>query len=81
MINKLPIIGWALSFCASVSLSVMFWLCWTYCGLGAKYFYQLPERYQSIPFWNCVGLFIILSILKGMFPVLVSSSSSSKSEK
>lgn len=66
MINKLPIIGWLLSFVASVSLSIPFWICWTHYGIGAKYFYWLPEVYQHIPFWNCVGLFIVLSIIKGL---------------
>lgn len=65
MINKLPIIGWILSSVAAVSLSVPFWVCWTASGLGKRYFYWLPEVYQSIPFWHCVGLFIIIAILKG----------------
>jgi len=82
MINKLPIIGWILSVTASVSLSIPFWFCWTHCGLGEKYFYFLPELYQRIPFWNCVGLFIVISIIKGtLIPTLVSSSSSSKTGK
>ena len=52
MINKLPVIGWLLSICASISLSIPFWICWTAFGLGAKYFYWMPEVYQRIPFWN-----------------------------
>lgn len=65
MINKLPVIGWLLSIIASVSLSVPFWVVWTYFGIGAKYFYWLPAVYQRIPFWECVGLFIAISIIKG----------------
>jgi len=66
MINKLPIIGWILSSIASVSLAVPFYICWTACGIGKTYFYFVPEVYQAISFWNCAGLFIILSILKGL---------------
>ena len=76
MINKLPFIGWFFSILASTSLSVPFWFFWTYIGLGRVYFYQLPSVYFHIPFWHCVGLFIILGIFKGMFPTLVSVSQS-----
>ena len=64
MINCIPIIGWLLSLFFSVSLSVPFWFCWTKCNLGARYFYWLPGVYHQIPFWHCVGLFMVLSILK-----------------
>lgn len=74
MINKLPIIGWALSLIGSASMSVPFWLCWTFAGIGARYFYWLPPVYQDIGFWQCVGLFVVISILKGCFPVLVTVS-------
>jgi len=65
MINKLPIIGWLLSTVGAVSLAVPFWICWTVCNTGSRYFYFLPEVYRSIPFWNCVGLFIVIAIIKG----------------
>lgn len=71
MINELPIIGWLLSLIGNISLSVPFWFCWTHCGIGKKFFYFAPEVYQSISFWNCVGLFIVLSVLRGLFPNLV----------
>lgn len=64
MINAIPILGWILSFVFNASLSVPFWVCWTAYGLGAKYFYWLPEVYHDIPFWNCVGLFVTISIIK-----------------
>lgn len=64
MINNIPVIGWILSVLGAFGLSVPFWLFWTVMELGKKYFYFLPEVYQSIPFWNCVGLFVILSIIK-----------------
>jgi len=66
MINKLPFIGWAFSFIASVSLSVPFWFIWTFCGIGEKYFYFLPTVYHSIPFWSSVGLFMVVGILKAV---------------
>ena len=67
MINKIPVIGWILSSIASVSLAVPFYICWTACEVGKTYFYFVPEVYQSISFWNCVGLFIVLGVLKGVF--------------
>lgn len=79
MINSLPVIGWMLSFGANASMSVPFWLIWTAFGIGRRYFYWLPEIYQSIPFWNCVGLFIVIGILKTVLtPRLVSVSQSNK---
>ena len=82
MINKLPFIGWVLSLVASISMSVPFWLCWTVCGIGARYFYWLPEVYHAISFWNCVGLFICASIIKGTFvPVFASQSNTQTNSK
>jgi hypothetical protein len=66
MINKLPLIGWIISFISSASLSVPFWICWTVCNIGETYFYFVPKVYQSIQFWDCVGLFVVLGILKGL---------------
>lgn len=63
-INVLPVIGWLLDLFFKASLAVPFWVCWTYFGLGAEYFYFLPVRYQAIGFWHCVGLFIIIGIIK-----------------
>jgi len=77
VINSIPILGWMLSFIGNVSLAIPFWLCWTVCGLGSYYFDFLPSKYQSIPFWECVGLFFIASILKVvLIPKLVSVSNS-----
>jgi len=78
MINAVPFVGWAMSFGFSVSLAIPFWICWTLCGIGARYFYFAPAVYQCIPFWHCVGLFIVMSILRGLFPVLVSVSQTNK---
>jgi len=66
-INCVPFLGWLLSFIANASLAVPFWFCWTYLELGRIYFYFVPVVFQSIPFWNCVGLFMILGILRHIF--------------
>ena len=63
-IYSIPILGWIIGVVLHASLAIPFWLAWTVCGLGAKYFYFLPEVYQNVPFWNCVGLFVVVSILK-----------------
>jgi len=65
MINIIPIVGWLLSFIFTVSLSIPMWLCWSYWGMGAKYFYWLPLIYQYIPFWEMVMLFVCIDILRG----------------
>ena len=67
MINAIPILGWVLSAIFAVGLAVPFWFFWTFCRLGEQYFYFVPDLYQSVPFWDCVGLFIVVSILKSTF--------------
>jgi len=79
MINKIPFIGWFFSAIGAVSLSIPFWFCWTNMGLGAKYFYFIPEVYKAIPFWHCVGLFIVLKILYGTLTPKVFSVSNNQS--
>lgn len=74
MLNAIPVLGWLLSFILNVSLAVPFWVCWTVCGLGAVYFSFLPAPWQAIPFWHCVGLFIVLSIVRGLVPPIASAS-------
>ncbi len=76
--NAIPIIGWAMSLLFNTSLAVPFWAIWTHWGLGQKYFYFLPDIYLSIPFWHCVGLFIIISILKTVLIPTLSRTSQSK---
>ncbi len=65
--NALPIIGWLLSSLFAVSLAVPFWFLWTFLGMGQLYFYWLPSVYLAVPFWHCVGLFIICDIIKQCF--------------
>jgi len=61
--NAIPVIGWIISLTFTISTSIPFWFAWTHFGIGKTYFYWLPEVYQSIPFWNCVGLFLCIGIL------------------
>lgn len=81
MLNAIPIVGWALSIFFSASAAVPFWFLWTYCSLGRKYFGFMPEVWLSIGFWDCVGVFVILSIIRAVLPTLSSSSSSSEIKK
>ena len=82
MLNAVPFIGWLLSLLFSISLAIPFWFCWTACGLGQKYFYWLPPVYQHIGFWSCVGLFMIISILKAILvPRLVNVNNGTEKKK
>ena len=73
MINKIPLIGWLLSLAGNISLSIPFWVCWTVCEIGRTYFDFLPAKYQAIPFWNYVGLFMVVGILKGTLSISLAS--------
>lgn len=74
-LNTIPIIGWIIDLFLTISMSIPFWFIWKVCSVGEIYFYFLPERYLTIGFWETVGLFIILSILKSFSPFNVDSSS------
>lgn len=80
MINVIPLFGWLISFLVSASMAVPFWFLWRVCGIADTYFYFLPEVYRGIGFWSCIGLFMVISILKAvLFPHgLVNASAESK---
>lgn len=63
-VNAIPVFGWVLSLLAYGSMAVPFWLCWTVFGIGTKYFSFLPTVWQTIPFWECVGVFTCVSIAR-----------------
>ncbi len=65
-LNYLPILGWAMSVFFNVSVAIPFWFLWTYHEMGKRFFYWLPETYQSIAFWDTVALFIVIGILKSV---------------
>ena len=62
--NKLPIIGWLIALACTASLAVPFWICWTLAGIGATFFPFLPTAYATIGFFQSVGLFTSIGILK-----------------
>jgi hypothetical protein len=73
----LPFLGWFISFVGSASLSVPFYFIWN--SLAPIYFYQLPQVYLYLPFWHCVGLFIVIPIVKNtLTPTFVHVSQSNK---
>lgn len=81
MLNALPFIGWFLSLFFSISLAIPFWLIWSVFGIGETYFYFLPAVYLHPGFWACVGIFMVVSILKAMLvPKLASVNVESKSK-
>ena len=82
MINKLPVLGWIISFILNTSLAVPFWFIWTYCEFGSFYFGEwIPQRFESIPVWNIVGLFIVLGIFRHILPTFIAVNNSSSSGK
>jgi hypothetical protein len=82
MLNAIPFVGWFLSLFFAISLAVPFWFVWTVCGIGRAYAYWLPEVYLSPGFWDCVGIFIAMSIIKLVFvPKFAAASSSSEVEE
>jgi hypothetical protein len=64
--NKIPIIGWIISLIFNISMAVPFWIVWTLCGIGRKFFNFIPENYQSVGFWETVGIFTVIGILKSL---------------
>ncbi|MAE81301.1 MAG: hypothetical protein CMB80_01105 [Flammeovirgaceae bacterium] len=81
MMYGIPVVGWFMAFCYHVSLAIPFWFCWSVCNLGTKYFGFLPAHWQDISFWNCVGLFIVISIAKSVIVPSLASVSQINNEK
>ena len=80
--NSIPVIGWAVSLLFTASTAVPFWIVWTYFGIGVKFFYFLPNVYHSVSFWECVGLFTAIGILKRILtPQFVSVSQTNNEKK
>jgi hypothetical protein len=65
--NGIPIIGWLLSLIIHMSFALPFWIIWTRYELGAKFFSFLPEVYFNVGYWEIVGFFTCVSILKRLF--------------
>jgi len=81
MLNAIPIFGWFLSVAFAISLAVPFWFLWTVCGYGATYAYWLPNIYLHPGFWDCVCIFILMSIIHAVFiPKFASATAESKKD-
>jgi hypothetical protein len=65
MLYALPVFGWFFGLLFHISLAVPFYICWN--ALAPKFFYWLPPVYQHLGFWETVGLFVVISILKWVF--------------
>ncbi len=46
----------------SILLAIPFYFLWNW--LAATYVPGLPQAYQHIPFWHCVGLFVLIAIIQ-----------------
>ncbi|WP_036048689.1 hypothetical protein [Bradyrhizobium sp. Tv2a-2] len=80
MLNKIPLVGWLLAIFFAFCLAVPFWLLWTVFGIGETYAYWLPDVYRHPGFFDCVAIFVVVSILKDVFvPKIVSANNSSSS--
>ena len=79
--NAIPVFGWAIALLFNISTAVPFWIVWTACGIGRKYFYFLPDVYQAVGFWECVGLFTAIGILKRMLTPQLASVTQSNDSK
>jgi len=66
VINAIPIIGWLVSLFFAVSMAFPFWICWTCCGIGEDFFAFLPAEYHEPGFWQCVGFFTVVFVLKSV---------------
>lgn len=78
-IYSIPVFGWLIGAILHISLAVPFYFIWN--ALAPTYFYFVPTVYQQIDFWDCVGLFIVISILKTVLVPRLSASSSSSESK
>ncbi len=76
----IPVIGWLVSGVVHLSLAFILWLAWS--GVAEFYFVPagLPEKFVDLGFWFTFQTLVVISILKGYIPTLVSSSSSSSSK-
>lgn len=64
MWSLIPIVGWFGGALFATIGAIPFWFLWTYCELGRLYFNFLPVQFHSLPFWDTVGLFLVISVIK-----------------
>ena len=46
--------------------ALIFWIAWTWYGIGATYFSFLPEQFHSIPFWDSFFLLMAIGTVANM---------------
>ena len=61
LLMAIPVIGWFLGIMISLFISIPFYFLWNW--LAPIYFYFLPQVYKELPFFNCIGLFILIPIV------------------
>jgi hypothetical protein len=48
----------------SAILSIPFYYLWN--ALAPTYLYQIPTLYQHFPFWHCMGIFVVIGVVKAL---------------
>jgi hypothetical protein len=54
------------SLMTTMTFAVLSWLLWSVMGLGVNYFTFLPRVWQTVPLLNMIGLFLLVTLLKGL---------------
>lgn len=68
MLFFIPIIGPIFGFILMCFFAIPFYFLWN--ALAPVYFYWLPQVYHTLPFWHCVGLLMLVFMLKlVLFPI------------
>lgn len=79
MLYMIPVLGWVLGFILSFCISIPFYFIWNW--LAPIYFYWLPEIYHAIPFFHCVGLFMLMPMIRfALYPRAASQNNYSKDD-
>ena len=68
MLFALPTFGWifawAVGLILHMAMALPFWIAW---NLAApRFFAFLPAAYHTVGFWEVVGLFVVITILKAV---------------
>jgi hypothetical protein len=74
----IPVIGWLLGPIVAVCVALPFYALWQWFGIK-QFFAFLPPAFLNIGFWETVGLFLTISLLK--IVLLPSFSCSCESDK
>ena len=77
MIYLIPVLGWAIGLMFSIFIAIPFFILWNW--LAPTYLYWLPEAFHHLPYWHCVGLFMLASMIRfALYPRLISSNTTTK---